>query len=146
MATETTNYKLKKPAQEDFYDVEVFNNNADILDAAIAEAAASGGASEETVAKLDEIIAALKNVAISYAQIKCGAVTQTQEVTFAFKEIDTIVNDSIEDLTVEFFGESGGTVGTFVLKAGESINDVNLKGSKLKFSGTEVNARYILLG
>ena len=32
MATYTTNYNLKKPAQEDFYNVEDFNSNADILD------------------------------------------------------------------------------------------------------------------
>ncbi|MCI1999545.1 MAG: hypothetical protein LKJ75_02610 [Clostridia bacterium] len=32
MATNTTNYNLKKPAQDDFYDVDDFNNNADIID------------------------------------------------------------------------------------------------------------------
>ena len=32
MATQTTNYKLIKPAQEDFYDVDDFNANADIID------------------------------------------------------------------------------------------------------------------
>lgn len=32
MATQTTNYKLIKPAQEDFYDVDEFNGNADIID------------------------------------------------------------------------------------------------------------------
>ena len=32
MAEYTENYNLKKPAQEDFYNVEDFNNNADIVD------------------------------------------------------------------------------------------------------------------
>lgn len=32
MATKTTNYKLIKPAQSDYYDVDVFNNNADTID------------------------------------------------------------------------------------------------------------------
>ena len=29
----TPNYNLKKPGQDEFYNVEVFNNNADIIDA-----------------------------------------------------------------------------------------------------------------
>ena len=32
MAEYTENYNLKKPAQEDFYNVEDFNNNADVID------------------------------------------------------------------------------------------------------------------
>lgn len=32
MATQTTNYKLKKPDQSDFYDVKDFNDNMDIVD------------------------------------------------------------------------------------------------------------------
>ncbi|MCI1958823.1 MAG: hypothetical protein LKJ25_04270 [Clostridia bacterium] len=32
MATNTTNYNLTKPAQDDFYNVDDFNNNADIID------------------------------------------------------------------------------------------------------------------
>ncbi|MGN6713436.1 MAG: hypothetical protein ACTHKA_17620, partial [Anaerocolumna jejuensis] len=35
---QTTNYNLKKPAPEDFYSVEDFNGNMDILDAEIKEA------------------------------------------------------------------------------------------------------------
>lgn len=35
MATETTNYKLKKPAQEDFYNIDDHNTNMDIIDAAL---------------------------------------------------------------------------------------------------------------
>lgn len=36
--TTTTNYNLKKPAPEDFYNVEDFNANADITDAGLKEA------------------------------------------------------------------------------------------------------------
>lgn len=35
MATKTPNYKLNKPAQTDFYDVDVQNENMDIIDAAL---------------------------------------------------------------------------------------------------------------
>lgn len=32
MASETTNYKLKKPSDDDFYDVQDFNGNMDLID------------------------------------------------------------------------------------------------------------------
>ena len=35
MATYTNNYNLKKPAETDFYDIEDFNGNADIIDSAL---------------------------------------------------------------------------------------------------------------
>jgi hypothetical protein len=35
MATQTTNYKLTKPAQDEYYNVQVFNDNADIIDKAL---------------------------------------------------------------------------------------------------------------
>lgn len=37
MATQTTNYNLTKPAASDYYDVEDFNGNADIIDAALKD-------------------------------------------------------------------------------------------------------------
>ena len=37
MATYTTNYNFKKPAQEDFYNVEDFNGNADVIDKQLKE-------------------------------------------------------------------------------------------------------------
>lgn len=45
----TQNLSLKKPAQEDFYDVDDFNANADILDSIIAELLQRGiGYDEDT--------------------------------------------------------------------------------------------------
>ena len=35
MATYTNNYNLKKPAETDFYDIEDFNGNTDIIDSAL---------------------------------------------------------------------------------------------------------------
>lgn len=37
MSTETTNYKMTKPSLDEFYDIEVQNNNADIIDAQMKE-------------------------------------------------------------------------------------------------------------
>ena len=39
MATYTDNYHLEKPAQSDLYNVDVFNDNSDIIDAALASKA-----------------------------------------------------------------------------------------------------------
>lgn len=39
MATYTDNYHLEKPAQSDLYNIDVFNGNADIIDAAMASKA-----------------------------------------------------------------------------------------------------------
>lgn len=39
MATYTDNYHLEKPAQSDLYNIDVFNGNADIIDAALASKA-----------------------------------------------------------------------------------------------------------
>ena len=39
MATETTNYKLKKPAPDDFYNIEDFNANFDAIDKALSDIA-----------------------------------------------------------------------------------------------------------
>ena len=53
MASETTNYGLVKPAENDYYDIGVYNGNLDKLDAALqeAEAAATGAAAAATAAQ-----------------------------------------------------------------------------------------------
>ena len=42
MAAETANYGLKKPSAEDFYNIEDFNWNADVIDAELAKRAELG--------------------------------------------------------------------------------------------------------
>lgn len=80
-------------------------------------------------------------------KIKSGTITAPQEITYYFREIDVITNDDEEnDLTVTFYDRSGVQSGSFVIKPGESLNDVEFPGSKIGFAGTKVNARYILLG
>lgn len=51
MATETENYKLKKPAASDFYNIEDFNGNMDLIDAAL-KALAEGKAGLDDEGKL----------------------------------------------------------------------------------------------
>lgn len=82
------------------------------------------------------------NAVMSYESIKSGTITNAGDIVFPYKEVDTIVNDSADDLTVTF---SDGN--TFVLHEEESLCDVQFTGEKISFSSTgTVNARYILLG
>ena len=63
MSTNTNNYKLIKPAQEDFYNVDDFNNNADIIDSqlkAISDKAAA--ALPATSYTAEDILNKLKTV------------------------------------------------------------------------------------
>lgn len=58
MATETTNYKFKKPAPDDFYNIEDFNANFDAIDKAIAEIAkdpTQGQALEEVKKEIEAL-------------------------------------------------------------------------------------------
>lgn len=59
MATKTTNYSLVKPAQEDYYDVGVFNGNADIIDNVINCVAED---LTDSMNRLDEVEAGLSNI------------------------------------------------------------------------------------
>jgi hypothetical protein len=53
MADHTTNYNLKKPLQTEYYDVDDFNANADILDAGLKAAADRAKAAEIFIAASD---------------------------------------------------------------------------------------------
>ena len=55
MAEYTENYNLKKPAQEDFYNVDDFNNNTDIIDSQLKTLSDGLGsaAQESTVSEID---------------------------------------------------------------------------------------------
>lgn len=81
------------------------------------------------------------NAVMSYENIKSGTVTTTGDIVFNYKEIDTIVNDSENDLAIVFDDSQ-----TFILKQDESLSDIQYTGSKITFRGINVNARYILLG
>lgn len=60
MPTNTTNYNLVKPTEEEFYDVNVQNNNMDILDSALRtlQNAIASGATEEELLELQRIFTA----------------------------------------------------------------------------------------
>lgn len=72
MATYTDNYKLKKPALEDFADVADLNENADKIDAALKDKAdldESGKLKEEQLPSLSYILTSQKGVAGGVASL-----------------------------------------------------------------------------
>lgn len=48
----TTNYNLNKPAQTDFYDVDIFNENADIVDTALKNTSDTASSAKAVTDKL----------------------------------------------------------------------------------------------
>lgn len=79
--------------------------------------------------------------------MKAGSSVATEKITFAFKEIDFISNDGTADITVKFYDKAGTSVaGELVIKAQESLNDIDFEGGAIEFVGSTVEARYLLLG
>lgn len=81
-------------------------------------------------------------------EMKSGSTTSAEKISFSFKEVDFISNDSDEnDLTVKFYKSDGAEeAGSITLKPGESINDLHFSGGAIEFSGTGISSRYMLLG
>lgn len=95
---------------------------------------------------ISDVEAAAENPA-AYTNIKCGSADSEQEITFAFREINTISNDDTEnDLTITLYDTTGASAGQFIIKPDETLNNVGFAGSKIGFAGTSISARYILLG
>lgn len=125
MSTLTKNYGLEKPAQTDFYDVDVFNRNADIIDEAlkgngvelsvtdgILNATHESGATAQIADKptLDEILAllenttyglnALKNV-INNKNVDLTPITnQLSNTTYGLSAIKTAINGRANESTL----------------------------------------------
>ena len=75
MAEFTQNYNLKKPAEEDFYNVKDFNDNADIIDQAL-KAHDDALATKETPEGAQEKADAALNSAKQYTDQEVGEVAQ----------------------------------------------------------------------
>ncbi len=75
MAEYTQNYNLKKPAEEDFYNVKDFNDNADIIDQAL-KAHDDALATKETPQGAQEKADAALNSAKQYTDQEVGEVAQ----------------------------------------------------------------------
>ena len=107
MATYTPNYNLKKPAQTDYYDVDDFNGNADILDEKIKsiETAADSHTSNQ-----------LNPHNVTKTQVGLGNVDNTADTDKPISTaVQTALNGSVYKssaevtLSVESWGLNGGT-------------------------------------
>lgn len=114
MASYTTNYNLKKPAAEDFYDVKDFNDNADAIDTALSEKA--------------EIEELAKRVPVSYLTTS-ALVNASGRIYFDFTFdpheeglllIMKVVNHENYQGNIYYYG--GGNYGGLIYDGGTALN------------------------
>ena len=98
---------------------------------------------DSLIAKVDGI--ASKIGTLGHSSINAGTKTVPSTVLFNGNEVSTIVNDSNDDLSITFY-RNDTSLGTFVLKKDESLNDMKFEFDMVRFAGTTVQARYIFLG
>ena len=100
MASKTTNYGLTKPAQEDFYNVEVMNTNMDLIDKALANKADGQSDTVPTTRKINGKTLD-KDITLSAADIEAdeaGAADQalTDAKTYTDRAIQSAIQDTWE--------------------------------------------------
>lgn len=98
---------------------------------------------EILISRVNEI--KTKVTTLGHNKINSGAKTVPSTVSFVGNEINTIINDSDNDLTITFY-RNDTSLGSFTLKKDESLNDMKLSFDMVRFAGASVNARYIFLG
>ena len=113
MATNTENYGLKKPAQDDFYDINVQNENMDKIDAALRENADN----------LDNYKKAVN--------IKAVVSVDSGSVVVATNGTDTLT-DTATNGSVTFFLPSYGTWAFSATNGGYNSNTVTLEVDTVK--------------
>lgn len=62
MANFTSNYKLKKPLPEEFYNIEDHNNNMDIIDAQLKELSDKGGSVKSVNSQTGDVVLSAKDL------------------------------------------------------------------------------------
>lgn len=85
----TENYEMKKPETSDFYDVEDFNENADIVDSKLKELETAKDNMNQAMAELKKYVSDGKT-AIASAITELGVATQTDA---AFQEMVQNINN-----------------------------------------------------
>lgn len=101
MATYTTNYQLKKPAAGDFYNIEDFNGNTDIIDAKLKR----GDEARDLVEELSQSQEAVND------QLSRAISSQNTTLTNAINSQNTTLTNSINSKTGALSSELNGVKG-----------------------------------
>ena len=135
MAEYTQNYNLKKPAEEDFYNVKDFNDNADIIDEALK---AHDDALDNHTAQLAETTKNIDNgiINVKYPPIPLiGA--KGDNITDDTVAIQNIANyaATLGDYPTLLFPHSSGYLTTDTITIGSQINVI--MESPIMYDGTQ---------
>lgn len=120
MANYTENYNLKKPDRTDFYSVQDFNDNADIIDAALDD-------------KLNKDFSNVSSGAIPIANGGTGATTAADALSNLgiTTALDNKADKDLSNVTVTLPITKGGTGATTAANALSNLGAVPLTGGTL---------------
>lgn len=126
LATETTNYKLKKPAQEDFYNIDDHNTNMDIIDAAL-------------ITKVDKIDG--KSLSTNdYTTDEKDKVATIPTITDKITALETNVGTITTSGSTLYINSAGGRVYIGTTGSGISIEDTTITAETLNGTATRATA------
>ena len=118
MSTTTTNLGLKKPAANDFYNIQDFNDNADLIDEAVAGKADAAHTHPDVFAKLDVSVTDGIDSQGIHLDFKNGDATLLQKVLIGLQA------------PLQATEESAGNIQSFGLSLGELCNDDTIEAAE----------------
>ena len=135
MATNTTNYNLIKPEIDDFYDVEVFNENADLIDAALKSLSDEAATKTKKAVTGTTTLTASKWVALGTA---VGEYKYKYELALSGITAKDVFNGSVSLATEEAAQDCG-----LAQYSETSANKVTLYAKDKPLSDITINYNYI---
>ena len=126
MPNYTTNLNLEKPLQTEGYDVDVFNGNADLIDAAV-------GAIEDDVAEVNTALDEKANAPIVAENVQILSTAWTQTDTYEdypFSATATVTGMTTDMIPEVVFALSDATSGTFAPVAAPTVDGVTIYASE----------------
>jgi hypothetical protein len=93
MSTKTTNYELVKPEQSDFYNVDDFNGNMDIIDELLKEREDGAGTADKAIATINKSLGSADYSALA------STITEGLKILQTFKATAEPITQKIEAYT-----------------------------------------------